>query len=400
MLPPVTKRPLFLHVGSSKTGTSALQLGLWDSVDILNDTGLGLPLVGRGEAVRHMLRPLGWLPHAGFSGESDAQGLATLGTRLRETLGDRLVISNEDLAEAPEGPIAALREVIEDADLDLHVVVTARDWAKQLASDWQQLLKHRITTDYETFLQQVRDHEGDEGRTFWRRQDFLGVCDRWGAGLDPSHVHLVPVPAAAVDKDAIFRVFSELLDFDPSTLRVDETRDVNVSFGYTEAEMLRRLNLELGDRLLDYEKEYMLAVRRILVRRSIPRGQAPRITLPPAHVGWVTEIAEERIAGVLDRGYTVHGDHSLLLPDTRVVAPLPPVDEAAMASAAIASLANFAVAEFADRKVKRRKKRVSSRRATPSAGQDTPPAASPPPQPEPAPQRASLARRVIRRLRS
>lgn len=397
MLRPVTKRPLFLHVGTSKSGTSALQVGLWDSVDILNASGLGLPLVGRGEAVRQMLRPLGWTPHAGFVEELDPESLKTLGTRLRDTLGDRLVISNEDLAEAPPGPIAAFREMVEAADLDLHVIVTARDWAKQLASDWQQLLKHRITTDYETFLHQVRDHQGSEGETFWRRQDFFGVCDRWGAGLDPSHVHLVPVPAAAVDKDAIFRVFADLLDFDPSTLRIDPEREINTSFGYVEAEMLRRVNLALGDRLPDYEKEYMLAVRRILVRRAIPRGQPPRITLPPAHVAWVREIAEERIAAVHERGFTVHGDQTLLLPDPRVVAPLPELDEAAMASAAIETLANFAYAEFQDRRGKRRKQRVPSLRATSPAHQDLPEV--PPAEAPPAPQRASLARRIIRRLR-
>lgn len=355
----MTRRPLFLHVGCSKTGTSALQLAMWNSVDALAAVGLGLPLVGRSANVRFLLRPLGWMAASGFADDIDRGGLDELATRLRETPGDRLLISNEDLAEADEHHVAAVMRVAEAADLDIRVIVTARDWAKQLPSEWQQLLKHRINTDYETFLERVRDREGIEGETFWRRQDLLGVCDRWAAGVDPAHVHLVPVPAATVDRDAVFRVFSELVGFDPASLVIDE-RNVNLSFGYVEAELLRRLNVALGTRLQDYEKDYMPAVRRVLVQRVMARGLKPRITLPPEHVSWVHEVTQQRLATVLERGYRVHGHRDLLVPDDAVVGPVPPVDEADLAAAAIKTLADFAVATHVDKgkaKARRRQRR-------------------------------------------
>jgi hypothetical protein len=355
----VTRRPLFLHVGCSKTGTSALQLAVWNSVDALAGVGLGVPLVGRGANVRFLLRPLGWRAASGFVDDIDEGGCDDLATRLRETPGDRLLISNEDLAEAGEHHVAAVMRVAEAADLEVRVIVTARDWAKQLPSEWQQLLKHRITTDYGTFLDRVRDREGIEGETFWRRQDLLGVCDTWAAGVDAADVHLVPVPAASVDRDAVFRVFSELVGFDPASLVIDE-RNVNLSFGYLEAELLRRLNVALGTRLPDYENDYMPAVRRVLVQRVMARGLEPRITLPPEHVSWVHEVTQQRLAAVLERGYTVHGRSDLLVPDKAAVGPLPPVDEAEMAGAAVRTLADFAVATHVDKvrtKARRRQRR-------------------------------------------
>jgi len=385
----VTSRPLLLHVGSSKTGTSALQLALWNSTDALAASGVGIPLVGRGATVQRLLRPLGWVAASGFVEDIDTGGLDRLTTQLRDTPGDRLMISNEDLVEAPTEQIAALKRVAEAADLDVRVIVTARDWARQLPSEWQQLLKDRVTTDYESFIAQVRAREGANGETFWRRQDFVGVCDRWGAGLDPADVHLVPVPAKSVDRDAVFRVFSELAGFDPSTLTID-SRNINQSFGYTEAEMLRRLNLALGDRLPDFEKQYMPAFRRVLVQHVITRGRAPRITLPPAHVQWVHEVTRDLLATALDRGYTVHGDHDLLSPDPSAVGPLPTIDEAEMAAATLKTLADFAVAVFEEKqraKARREAKVAGTTRGRPTAD-------------EAARRTRDRARQLIRRWRS
>jgi hypothetical protein len=132
----------------------------------------------------------------------------------------------------------------------VHVVVAARDWAQQLPSEWQQFLKERLTIDYETFLAGVRDRKGPAGRRFWRRQDVLEIARRWGDSLDPKRVHIIVVPSAAVDRDAVHRLFAEVVGFDSSSLSVPE-RDINASFGYTEAEVLRRLNAALGARLPD-----------------------------------------------------------------------------------------------------------------------------------------------------
>ena len=338
----MTRRPVFVHVGSSKTGTSALQRGLWDSADALAASGVGLPFAGRQEHLRRLLRPLGWAPGTVYAGAPDERRLRPLVEHFRATPGERLLISNEDLAEAGPDQVAAFAAVADEAGLDVHVVLTARDWAKQLPSEWQQFLKHRLTTDYPAFLDQVRERRGRDAEQFWERQDVVDIADRWGAGLDPAHVHLIPVPPREVDADAVFRNFAAVVGYDPAVLTLP-TFDVNASFGYVEAEVLRRLNLALGDRLSDYGRDYIPAIRNTLVRRVLARRASASIPLPPEHLDWVRELAERQLGTVRERGWAVHGDPATLVPGPTAAAPLPVVDEAEIAAAAIRTLADFAV---------------------------------------------------------
>ena len=338
-------RPLYVHVGSRKTGTSALQTGLWNSTQRLAAAGVATPLVGRPPHVRMLLHPLGWRDPAGFVRDINHPALERLGTRLRQAPGERVLLSVEDLAEAEPDQITAFMEMAEAANLDVHVIVTARDWAQQLPSEWQQELKDRSTTDYETFLRRVRDRDVPDGERFWRRQDVLDICERWGAGLDPGRVHVIVVPPASVDRRAVFRLFAEVVGFDPSLLKAPPG-NLNASFGYREAEMLRRLNLVLGDRLSDFEHEYLPAIRRVLVRRVIARGASAGVPLPTHHVDWVRQTAEERLGKVLDRNYCLHGSPALLVPVPDVGRPMPKVDADDIADAALRTLANFAIAQF------------------------------------------------------
>src|SRR5689334_11551957 len=97
MLAAMSTRPVFLHIGASKTGTSALQRGLFDSSAELEAQGLGMPLHGRPDHVDHLLRPLGWVTAAGFARKVDPDRLAELGTRVARTRGERLLLTCEDL---------------------------------------------------------------------------------------------------------------------------------------------------------------------------------------------------------------------------------------------------------------------------------------------------------------
>jgi hypothetical protein len=338
-------RPLYVHVGSRKTGTSTLQIGLWNSTERLAAAAVATPLVGRPPHVRMVLNPLGWRDPAGFVGAVHRPALRRLGDRLRQAPGDRLLLSVEDLAEAEPTQISAFMETAEAANLDVHIIVTARDWAQQLPSEWQQELKDRSTTDYETFLRRVRDRDAPDGERFWRRQDVLDICERWGAGVDPDRVHIIVVPPASVDRRAVFRLFAEAIEVDPSLLKPPRG-NLNASFGYREAEMLRRLNLVLGDRLSDFEHEYLPAIRRVLVRQVIARGASAGVPLPTHHVDWVRQTAEERLGELLDRGYRFYGSPALLVPAADVGRPMPKVDDDDVADAALRTLADFAIAQL------------------------------------------------------
>ena len=338
-------RPVSVHIGASKTGTSSLQRGLWQSVEQLGSAGIGIPLPGRVPHVRRLLRPLGWVTGSGFVLPLDTEKLDGLQRRLTRTEGARLLISNEDLCEAGPDQIEALGGVLQRAGLEPEVVLTVRNLASVLPSEWQQFLKHRLTTPYPTFLEEVRDRRGAAAAHFWSRQDYVAIAERWTRLCGPARFHLVVVPPMAEDPDAVFRFFAEAVGFPQQALRLPRG-DVNASLGYVEAEVYRRLNIALGDRLAEFEKEYQPAVRRVLLKGVLARKASGRITLPVEHIDWVREEADRQRKELLAGGYTVHGSLDALVPPAEVAKPLPEVTEQQVADAAVATLANFAVRTF------------------------------------------------------
>lgn len=343
-------RPLFLHIGASKTGTSAFQNGLFASAGPLAQQGVALPYTSRPDHVRALLRPLGWRTSEGFVRDVRPDALAEVVPTLSAARGTRVLLTNEDLCEADPERIAALAEVVGRAGLDLRVVLTVRHLAAVIPSEWQQFLKHRMTLDYPAFLTRVRDRRGRWARHFWLRQDPVAIVERWGAGVGRDKLDVVVTPDRAVDPTGLYRMMGEVVGFDATALDWPE-RDVNASFGYVESEVYRRLNESLTGRLRRYEMEYQPAVRWPLVQGVLPRSASARITLPPEHLPWVQEIAAEHAAGLRGSGVRVHGDLDHLVPGPGAARPLPELSEADLAAAAVRALGNFA--EFAFRRDQR-----------------------------------------------
>lgn len=341
-------RQLFLHVGASKTGTSSLQTGVTDSLEALAAVGVGVPLARRGAKVSRLLEPLGWNGITGFTEPIDAPALDAGAQRVARTRGDRLLLSVEDLAEVREEHVAALVERLEDQHgLECHVVVTARDWSRQLPSEYQQQLKRRMTLDYETYLARVRDGEGEEAQQFRARQDVADVCARWAGRLAPDRVTVVPIDTR--ERSGIFDAFASLVGYPAGTV-AEPARVVNQSFGLVESEVLRRFNLSLGDRMSDVRREYNPGVRRVLARGVLSRAGQVRITLPPAHLPWVQEAGRDQVRRIEELGARVHGDLDLLVADGSGAGELPPVTDEEIAQAAIDTFANFAVQSFSEQR--------------------------------------------------
>ncbi|GAA1925220.1 hypothetical protein GCM10009737_28690 [Nocardioides lentus] len=375
---PGRPRELLLHVGASKTGTSALQAGLTASVDGLAAQGVGLPLPDRRANVRRLLRPLGWETARGFVHDVDPDGLERLTRRLRSAPGERLVVSCEDLCEADEPRVRALVRCVEDAGLRPTVVLSLRSLASVVPSEWQQFLKHRVTLDYPTFLARVRDHEGPEASHFWRRQDAPTILRRWADVIGADRVRVLVVSARGGDPDALYRAFGQLAGFDPAPIDWPAA-DVNPSWGYVEAEVYRRVGVALGNRLRDYEREYHPAVRGPLTKGVLPRGASARITLPPEHLDWVREEALRTRDAVRAAGYRVDGDLDALVPADDDARALPPLEEAAVAQAAITTLANLCTYSF------RRRTRAERDAADAGPSGNAGPTRTPPPSQEPTP---------------
>lgn len=330
-----------MHVGCSKTGTSSLQAGLWMSVEALAAEGVGLPYVGRPAHIAGLLRPLGWRPVEGFVGEHRAKALAKVPAKIRDTAGELLLVSNEDLAEARPEDVDAIAARCDEAGVDLHLVLTVRDWAQQLPSDYQQFLKHRLADSYPDFLGDVKERRGSWADQFWRRQDPIDILDRWGRAVDASRTHVIVVPSYSQDPEGVFNLMGEVVGF-PSAAVTRPKGSVNASFGVVESEVFRRVNAALGDRLPDYKRDYTDAVRWPFAHGVLARSASPKLTLPPDHLGWVQDRARQTVATVRERGYPVHGDLDALVPGDDSARPLPAYDEAAVAEASITALANYA----------------------------------------------------------
>jgi hypothetical protein len=335
-------RPLYLHIGASKTGTSALQQGLFDSVPALAGTGIGVPLVSRDEHVRAVLRPFGWQTAYGFVDEVRRDRLEALVPLLQETPGDRLLMTCEDVCELDPPRIAALAEVVDRAGLELRVVLTLRNLASVVPSEWQQFLKHRLTLDYPTFLERVRDRRGRWARHFWERQDVVAICERWTDVVGADRLVAIVTPDRSADPQGLYRMFGEVVGFSPDRLNWPD-RNVNASWGYVEAEVYRRVNLALGDRLSHYERQYQPGVRWPFVQAVLPRDASARIPLPPEHLPWVRAVASEHRDFLRGGKIRVHGDVDALVPDPTAARELPALEDSDIAQAAVQTLANLAV---------------------------------------------------------
>lgn len=337
----MSPRPLYVHIGASKTGTSALQRGIFDSAASLAEQGVGLPLDGRAAHVRHVLEPLGWRPALGFLAEPRPARLERLVARLRDTPGERLLMTCEDLCEADDARIRMLVDVVERAGLEPRVVLTVRGLAAVVPSEWQQLIKRRLDLDYPTFLQRLRDREGPWADQFWQRQDTIATCERWVGVVGVDRFDVVVTPSRSEDPLGLFRLFGEVVGFDAARMSWPD-RDVNASWGFVEAEVYRRLNGALGARLPRHKRGYLGAVRRPMVN-ALPRKASERIPFPPEHLDWLTGIARSHVDWLRDHDVRVHGRPESLVPGPESVRPLPEVDEAAVSRAAVAALADLAV---------------------------------------------------------
>ena len=333
-------RPMYAHVGCSKTGTSSLQAGLWTSVERLGSADVGVPLVGRSAHRRRLLDPLGWQPARGFVGAWDDAALQKTRMRLAKARGDRVLVSNEDLVELPSRGVDRFLELTADAGLDLHLVVSLRDWAQQIPSEYQQFLRHGMKEPYLDFIRQVRDRDGRWGEHFWRRQDPVDIMRRWGA-VDAARITFVVVPSYSADPDGVFRLMSEALGLDASLIaRPDHA--VNTSHGVVEAEVFRRINAALPESFDDYSEAYRQLVRRPLTTGVLPTAASARLELPDSDLAWVQEQSRVAVRAIRTSGCRVLGDLDTLVPTESRTSPYTPADEAEVARAAVETFARLA----------------------------------------------------------
>ena len=102
------------------------------------------------------------------------------------------------------------------APAEIHVVLTARDIARQVPAEWQERLKHQGRMRYGKFVRRVQKPRSAMGRSFWQVQGVTQVLERWSRQLPPDRVHVVTVPQPGAPHGELWRRFCRAVDVDPA----------------------------------------------------------------------------------------------------------------------------------------------------------------------------------------
>jgi len=299
----MTAKQVILHVGAPKTGTSYLEVIMWGQRDRLAEDGIWLPgsrredhdaLMGdvRGGVWRSPDNPWTWARLARAARERD----------------DVVLVSKEMLSGATPEQVGPALEAL--AGLDLHIVVGCRALSSSLPSAWQQLVKAHADIRYADWLANVR---ADPDHGFFRHHDPISILRRWAPGLPADRVHVVTMPRNAADPVLLWKRFAAAIGVDPDRYRTPE-RPANESIGAVEAEFLRRVNAELGDRL-PLRSAYYQGVQRPLIGPVLATvAQKRRFGVPARHAEWVVERSARMIEDLAAYPCTVVGDLDDLRP--------------------------------------------------------------------------------------
>jgi hypothetical protein len=307
-----TRRRLTLHVGLPKSGSSFLQALLAENREALRDAGHVYPFIRR-EGMFHAAVELRghherWgLDHALVDGTWERM-LA----RVRGFDGAG-IISHEILSGAL---LPQVERVARDtADLDLHVVVTARDLARQATAHWQEEVKNGRPwsfAEFERALWEPGESAADE-LGFWRHQDLAAVLGRWGSVVPASNLHLVVVPQSGGDPGELWRRFAAALAMDPAVLEAaTTTAPTNESLGAAQVALLRRVVTALDGRL--GQPHYAHVVKRFFAQRQLAPLDARRPVTPEPLRSRLREIARGWLPAIEAAGYDVHWSLAELVP--------------------------------------------------------------------------------------
>ncbi len=299
-------RRVFLHIGPPKTATSFLQ-GAWRR----NQSGLleqGLLYPGRDRRGHY---------HAAAVACQNPGQLRRMQPRHRNSWdrltkkvaafeGDALLSSERFAAASPEHAARALRR-LEEVATEVHVMVTARDLARQVPSGWQQHVKSGGEQPLDEWWRTLAH---DPQARYWQSQDLVSLLDRWTQGLPEDRAHIVVHDPPGAPTHVLLERTCVVLGIDPAL--VQPPPRMNSSLGATHVELLRRVNAALPpDRRRTAVGNFAKGFASQMI---IPARPSPPFVLP-AHIhAWCVQRAKVMVEQLSEHRYEVVGDLRDLVP--------------------------------------------------------------------------------------
>jgi hypothetical protein len=348
-----SRRPLYLHIGLQKTGTSYLQSVFWESQAELQRQGLDLVPDSKRATFHLMLRVRDrYNPAVDPAGAGRA--LERYPQQLAAASGSRALTSEESLAPAKPQQIERLMAACRDRDV--HLIVTLRDLARSIPSAWQEQVKAGSPQTYDEYLEQLVRQQGNTDSPLWRNKDIPAILDRWEAFVPADRVHIVTVPPSGSDPQALLRRYCSVLDIDPAGLqRASGAR--NEALGRVQAELLRRVNAQLDE---SYRRRdvYGDIGKRLFAMGILGPQKGERLKVPQVYEEWCSEVSARYVERLASREYDVSGDPADLMPSPSAFGPeTERPSDAEVAEAATAALASLLTTQM----TKLRRRKASSR---------------------------------------
>jgi hypothetical protein len=252
--------------------------------------------------------------------------------KMHEHEGVAVVFSMEFLSFATPQQAARVTRAL--APSPVHAVITVRDSAATVPSQWQTSVRGGSTLPWPDYMSGVRDAEvaapssrrqgrGNPAlRSFLRAQDIPRTLSIWTPLVGKEQLHVVTVPASPADPDVLWRRFATAIGM-PHELGQAAPRRTNTSLGLASTELLRQVNTALGNRRpSDYNrvvKDYLAAE----VLTQLSADEAPARLDAQTHRfahRWNTRVT----AAIDASGARVVGDLADLPTSGPVERPVPP----------------------------------------------------------------------------
>ena len=306
---------VYLHIGTPKSGTTYLQRLLGRNRKRLAAQGVLWP--GRTWVDQvHAVRDLANIHPFDHRSADVAGAWQRLVDEIHSWQGHSAVVSMEWLVDAKPRHIRRAIETL--APAQVHVVVTARDLARNIPADWQEDTQNWSTCGWQDYLAAVRNPESaaiDTGRRLWGQQDVGAILRRWGKVVPAERLHVVTVPPQGTDPQVLWQRFASVIGIDAEGFGTPP-KTSNASLGVVSAELMRRINTLGHERGLGWKASGRILkqvfAKRVLTKR---KSQEPALALPEDLYPWAIEQGKRLATEVEETGAHVWGDLAELIPD-------------------------------------------------------------------------------------